>query len=86
MCLIGLEPTSVHLATYDHFDLAKAGADDGAVLSVVVDDLVVAGLDEPPRGGVPGIWNQGESLEFVACLVSRGALLAWKDFPYPRSS
>ncbi len=46
--LIEFEPTSVHLATDDHFDLAKAGADDGAVLSVVVDDLVMAGLDELP--------------------------------------
>ncbi len=43
-----LKPTGVHLATYDHFDLAKAGADDGAVLSVVVDDLLITGLDVLP--------------------------------------
>lgn len=43
-----IEPTSVYLATYDHLDLAKAGADDGAVLSVVVDDFVLTGFDVLP--------------------------------------
>ncbi len=43
-----LKLTGVHLATYDHFDLAKPGADDGAVLSVVVDDLLIPGLNVLP--------------------------------------
>ena len=46
--LVDLEPTGVYLATYYHFDLAESGADDGAILSVVVDNLVFTRLDVLP--------------------------------------
>lgn len=66
---VGVWRTSIHLTTYYHFYFPEAGADDRAVLRVIVNDLVLARLDVFSWGGIPEVGDQGKGLEFVACLM-----------------
>jgi hypothetical protein len=58
--------TCVNLTADYHLDLAIAGADNGAVLRVIADDLVFARFDVLPRCGIPRQGQQRECFEFVA--------------------
>lgn len=49
--------TCVDLSAKAHDCLAQAGADDRAVLFLVVDYLLISGLDILPRGLAPRGWQ-----------------------------
>jgi hypothetical protein len=65
--------TGIDLASNDYPRRTYPGLDNGAVLRAVVDDLVLAGLDLVAGSRVPGLLEQAEGLEFVACLCQHAA-------------
>lgn len=58
--------TCVNLTADYHLDLAIAGANNGAVLCVIADDLVFARFDVLPRCGIPWQGQQRECFKLVA--------------------
>lgn len=63
---VGGGRTGIDFAAEAEDGLADPGADDGAVLLLVVDDMVLPALDVVARRLVPSRGQGGERLELVA--------------------
>lgn len=69
--------------------VAYACPDNGAVLCLVVDNLIHSVLDVVPGGLTPRCWQGRECLEFVAwstVLASRVCLAPRTRFTHPRTA
>jgi hypothetical protein len=59
--------TCVYLAADDERSVSNARLHDGTVLCGVIDDLVFAPFNVFAGRGVPGVGEEAEGFEFIAC-------------------
>lgn len=65
-----MKHTSIYLTPKNHYGFANSCSYDGAILSMIVHDLILAVFDVVSTGLVPCRWNETQCLKLVSYFIS----------------